>query len=125
MFLGLLSFIPLLGPIIDGIVSIWTKAKDTEVAKYKVDGEVHSVEVQASTQTTIAFKDDIGVRFCRDLVMLPGSIWCALYLWDKIVAHHYPTLVYDVAPLDGPLAVLPVALLTFYFGMAAISPWRR
>lgn len=123
--MGFLSFLPLLGPVFDMIASMFAKAKDTEVAKYKVDGEVHSVEVRASAETTIAFKDDIGVRFCRDLVMLPGSVWCGLYLWDKIVAHHYPWLVYDVAPLDGPLAILPMALLTFYFGMAAISPWRH
>ena len=125
MFASVLGWIPILGPIINGIVSIFVKSQDTVVAKYKVDGTVDVQALQSSAAITIAAQDDIGVRLSRDLVMFPGSCWCALYLWDKIVAHHWPMLVFDVAPLDGPLTVLPMALLTFFFGMSAMGIWRR
>ena len=116
----MLSWIPVLGPIIQGIVSIFSKVQDKEIVKYKVDGTVDIEAMRASASTIHDLKDDIGVRLSRDLIMFPGSVWCSLYLWDKIVAHHYPTLVWNVASLDGPLAILPMALLTFFFGLAAL-----
>lgn len=104
---------------------MFSKWQDTSLGKYKVDGDVTIASVQASTQTLIAFKDDIGVRFCRDLIMAPGSVWCGLYMWDKIVDNRYPWLVWNVAKLDGPLEALPLALLTFFFGLAAMNIWKR
>lgn len=123
--LSLLGWLPIVGPIIDGIVSIFNKRQDVSLAKYKVDGQVDTQILQSSTQVTLASQDYISVRIARDIIMYPGSIWCGLYLWDKIVAHKYPWLVWDVAPLDGPLALLPMALLTFFFGMAAMGIWRK
>lgn len=119
----MLSWIPLLGPIIDGIVSIFTKVEDTQLGKYKVDGEVFVQATQSSTAITLAFLHDIPVRIARDIIMFPGSIWCGLYIWDKIVAHKYPHLVWVVMPLDGPMVYLPYALMTFFFGMSYLT-WK-
>lgn len=121
----MLGWIPIIGPIIQGIVSVFNKWQDTTLGKYQVDGQVDLAAVKASTDITLAFNNNISVNIARDLIMFPGSLWCGLYLWDKIVAHHYPDLVWDVAPLDGPLAILPMALLTFFFGMSALGIWRR
>lgn len=120
----MLSWIPLLGPIIDGIVSIFTKVEDTKLGQYKVDGEVFTQTVQSSTQITLAFLHDIPVRLARDIIMFPGSVWCGLYIWDKIMAHRYPHLVWVVSPLDGPMVYLPYALMTFFFGMSYIM-WNK
>lgn len=120
----MLSWIPLLGPIIDGIVSIFTKVEDTDLGKYKVDGEVFNQSTQSATLITLAFQHDIPVRLARDMIMFPGSAWCGLYIWDKIVEHRYPWLVWVVHPLDGPMIYLPYALMTFFFGMSYLT-WKN
>lgn len=123
----MLAWLPIVGPIVQGLLNtvagIYYKYKDTDVEKYKTDATVVQTQISASTHTLEVFRDDLGVKLSRDLIMFPGSVWCGLYLWDKIVAHHYPDLVFDVAPLDGPLAILPHTLLIFFFGMAAMQIW--
>lgn len=123
--LSLLGWIPVIGPLIDGIVSIFGKFQDTKVAQYKVDGEVAVQTIQSSTAITLGFMNDIPIRIARDLVMFPGSVWCGLFVWDKIVEHRYPDLVWVVHPLNGPMEYLPFALMTFFFGMSAMNTWNR
>lgn len=123
--LGLLGWLPVVGPIIDGIVSVFNKTQDTTVAKYRVDGEVDKELIQSNTQIILAFADQIPVRIARDVIMFPGSAWCGLFVWDKIVAHKYPWLVWNVAPLSGPMLILPAALLAFFFGMSALGTFRK
>ncbi len=120
----MLSWIPLLGPIIDGITSIWTSFQNTKLGKYKVDGEVYQAQLTANNDITLAFIRDIPVRLARDIVMFPGSVWCGIYIWDKIVGHHYPELVFGVLPLSGPMVYLPYALMAFFFGSAAMN-WNK
>lgn len=119
------SWIPIVGPIIDGIVSMFSKWQDTKLGTYKVDGQVVSTEIKASADTTIAFKDDIGVRLSRDIIMFPGSCYCGIYIWDKIMDLHHPELVWGVAPLDGLFVALPTMLFGFFFGVAVMNIWKR
>lgn len=115
-----LGWIPIVGPIIDGVVSIFSKFQDTELGKYQVDGQTDIAAWKAANELTLGFKDSIPVRIARDIIMFPGSVWCGLFIWDKIVAIHYPSLVWGVASLNGSMQYLPFALMTFFFGMAAI-----
>ena len=123
--LSILTWIPILGPIIQGFFSFLNKVQDKEIVQIQTDGTTEVAAVKASADVIHSTADDIGVRLCRDIIMLPGSAWCGLYMWDKIVAHRFPELVWDVAGLDGPLAVLPHALLIFFFGYAAVKTWRN
>lgn len=121
----MLSWIPILGPIIDGIVSIFSKFKDTELGEYQVDGQVVQTQMQAANSLTLAFIHDIPVRLARDIIMFPGSVWCSLVIWDKIMTYRHPTWVWKVAPLAGSgMDQLPYALLIFFFGAGAIM-WLR
>lgn len=123
--LSLLTWIPILGPIVQGLFSFLNKVQDKEIVQIQTDGTTSVEAIKASAQVIHDTQDDIGVRLSRDLIMFPGSAWCALYMWDKIVDHHYPDLVWNVAALDGPLAILPSALLVFFFGYAAVRTWRN
>lgn len=123
--LGLLSWLPLVGPLMDGVASMFGKFKDTELGKYKIDGEVRTTEVQASTQQLIAFKDDIGIRISRDLVVFPVSVWVALYSWDTIMALRFPEIMWHLADFPKEVAYLPGAVLTFLLGNIAMSKWKR
>lgn len=123
--LSLLGWIPVIGPIVEGITSMFNKFQDKEIVRIKTQGTTDVANIQSSAQTLRDFRDEIGVRLARDIIMFPGSIWCGLYIWDKIVDHRFPSLVWNVASLDGPLVALPYALLTFFFGYTAITSWRR
>lgn len=121
------SWIPILGPIIDGIVSIFSKWQDTALGKYKVDGTVDVEAIKASTQITRDFRDDIGVRITRDIIMFPVAIWIGFISWNNIVCFYYPNLVWTVAryPAGSGLEFLPYAVLTFLFGVTAMRTLRR
>lgn len=123
----MLSWIPILGPIVDGIVSIFNKRADTGVANNKIDADVRQAEIASSIQTLLAFKDDIAIRITRDIVLFPVAVWTALTVWDKIVAIKYPELVWGTSPFieASGLAFLPYAVMTFLFGIVAVNTWKR
>jgi len=119
------GWIPVIGPIIDGIVHIFNKYEDTQLGKYKVDGTVDVAGMKASADIIASTKDDIGVRLARDLLLFPVIIWTDLIVWDKIVAIHYPHLVYGVALLPDAISYLPYAAVTFLLGNVGLIAWRR
>lgn len=119
------AWIPLVGPIIDGIVSIFSKWQDTELGKKKIDGQIYTEEVRSSTQTLRDFHDDIGVRICRDIILLPGSLWVGSIVWSKFIERHYPDLVWAVNPIPESVSYLPMAIMTFLFGVVAVSAYKR
>lgn len=121
----MLGWIPLIGPIIDGIVSIFTKYQDTSLGKYTVDGKVDVAAMKASTTIIEATKDDIGIRILRDTLLIFPVAWSGLVGWDTIVAKHWPHLMFHVVPYPPSLAYLPFAAATFLLGNIAVNAWRR
>lgn len=117
----MLGWLPIIGPIIDGAVSIWKSYQDTSLGKYKVDGQVVVEAWKAANELTLGFQNNIPVRLARDMLMFPGSLWCGLYIWGRTWDIYAPSLVIPVKTLDGPMEYLPYALMTFFFGMAAIK----
>lgn len=118
-------WLPIIGPIIQGIVSIFTKAEDTSLGKLKIDADVHTVEVKSSEQTLRDFHDDISVRICRDIILFPGSLWIGSIVWSKLIERNYPDLVWAVNPIPDSIAYLPLAIMTFLFGVIATSAWKN
>ncbi|SRR5258707_6391993 len=113
-----LAWLPIIGPLIDGLVSIFKAKEDTKV---KLD--TNDVEVIKARATLIAtLKDDVMLRLSRDLILLPTSVWTFLIVWDKIVAKPYPHLIWGVTPIDSGTGIefLPMAVLAFLFGLS----WR-
>lgn len=123
--LSFLGWIPVLGPIFDGIVSMFAKWQDTTLGLAKTKADVDKTEIQASTQTLSDFRDDIGVRLARDLVMFPVSLWVALIVYAKTIELEHPTWVWSVSPLPDSLSFLPYAVLTFLFGVTAMKMYRK
>lgn len=119
------GWIPLIGPIIDGIVSIFSKWQDTQLGKYTVDGKVDVEAMNASTQIIQATKDDIGLRILRDMVCLPVVIWTMIIGWDTIVVRHNPDWVYIVEKYPPSVEYLPYAVLMFLLGNIGFNAWKR
>lgn len=118
------SFIPIVGPIIDGVVGIYKQKTNTQVANKKLDNEFDTQAMHESNQLVSLFVSDVMVKVCRDIIMFPGSIYCGTIIWDRYMAIRHPELVWGVLPLQGAMEYLPYALLTFFFGSAFLY-WKR
>lgn len=118
------SIIPILGPIFDGVLSIYKQKTNTEVTKIKMEDDMVVQGMQSSNQLVTLFANDVMVRVCRDIIMFPGSVYCGTIIWDRWIALKYPELVWGVLPLQGVMEYLPYALLTFFFGSAFLY-WKR
>lgn len=123
----MLSWIPLIGPIIDGLVSIFTKKMDTTVQVKTIEAGQEKVLVQSSQQTLTDFKDDIGIRIIRDALLVPIIVWTDLIVWDKIIELRHPDWVWGVKPLTDATGIefLPYAAITFLLGWAAMKSFKR
>lgn len=120
----LLSWIPLIGPIIQGLTTVFIKSKDIDLENRKIDADVHKSDTAASVRTLEVFKDDIGIRFMRDLVCFPVVVWSMLIGWDTIVALRYPWLKYNVSEYPHSVEYLPYAVLIFLLGNVGINAWK-
>lgn len=118
------SIIPVFGPIIDGVVSIYKQKTNTDVTKIKMEDDFTVQGMQASNQLVNLFASDAMVKACRDIIMVPGSIYCGTIIWDRFMDLRHPELVWGVLPLQGAMEYLPYALLTFFFGSAFLF-WKR
>jgi len=121
----MLSWIPLLGPILQGLFNIvgtvYSKFKDTELG-IKVQ-EVE--EAKVSAQIIHDTNDDICLRILRDAVILPVVIWTMIIGWDTIIVHHYPEYVFTVEKYPDSVAYLPYMVLAFLFGNIGFNMWKR
>lgn len=121
---ALTSLIPILGPLIDGAVSIYKQKTDVEVTKLKINTDADVALIQSTDQLVKAFASDAMVRACRDIIMVPGSVYCGTIIWDRFMDHRHPEWVWGVLPLQGAMEYLPHALLAFFFGSAFLY-WKR
>lgn len=118
-------WIPLIGPIIQGIVSMFTSFQNTTLGKYKVDGSVDIETIKASSAIIESTKDDIGIRILRDMLLLPPIVHAGIVGWDTIIVWEYPQWFYKLPPYPPSLSYLPLACFTFLLGNMAINVWRR
>lgn len=119
-------WLPIIGPIIQGIVSIFTKWQDTKLGTLTIERNDDVEEAKVSAQIIQATQDDIGLRFMRDLLIFPVVVWTMLLCWDTIVALHYPKLMWHLATFDKTGApYLPYAVIVFLLGNIGINMWTR
>lgn len=121
----MLSWIPLIGPIIQGIVSIFTKAMDTKVETLKTIRTADGQEAQVSAQIIHDTSDDICLRIMRDAVCLPVALWTMIIGWDTIMIRHYPQYTWVVEKYPDSVSYLPYMVLVFLFGNIGLNMWNR
>lgn len=119
------GWIPIIGPVIDGIVHIFSKYQDTQLGKYTVDGKVDVAAMQASSNIIESTKDSIGVRLARDIIIFPVAVWTAIASWDGIVTYVKHDWYFPVAPYPPSLEYLPYAVITFLLGSVGLTIWGR
>lgn len=121
----MLAFLPIIGPIIQGIASIFTKVMDTKVEVLKTELGTQVEEAKVSAQIIHDTQDDIGLRLMRDLLCFPTVAWATLIGWDTIVAIRYPEWMFHVEKYPDSVAYLPYAVVVFLLGNIGINMWKR
>jgi hypothetical protein len=121
----MLSWIPLLGPILQGLFNIvgtvYSKFKDTQLGMRVQEVE----EAKVSAQIIHDTNDDICLRLMRDAAILPVTVWTMLIGWDTIIAQRFPEYMWHVAPYPDTVAYLPYVVLVFLFGNIGLNMWTR
>ncbi len=129
---SLLSWIPIVGPIIDGIVSIFKQKTNTDLAK-QVDKNKTEVEKLKSDNTTdvsviqsrisllMALRDDPGIRIARDIIMFPTAGWVFMKMSFLTFHSNLPGIVWDPLPIPEEIKYMPYAVFAFLFATA----WRK
>jgi len=120
MLVTLLGLIPILGPIVNGVVTIWQGKNDLEAKKDADDVQV----ITARTTLLSALRDDIGIKLARDFAIWPPIIYVNTYIWDRWSELSHPDWVWGVKTLDLPWQTyLPImAVYAFLFGLAYRGP---
>lgn len=121
----ILGWIPILGPIIQGITGIFGKFMDSKVAINQADATRDVEEAKVSAQIIHDTNDDICLRLMRDAVCFPVVVWCMIGGWDTIVAKHWPWLRFLVAEFPPSMSYYPYAVLVFLLGNIGINMWNR
>lgn len=119
------AWIPIIGPIIDGIVSIFSKWQDTQLGKYTVDGKVDVEAMTASANIVATTQDDIGIRLARDFLIWPIIIWTDLIVFVTLCKTMKPGWYFIVLPLPPAIEFLPYAVFTFLLGAVGLTMWNR
>ena len=121
----MLGFIPLIGPIINGITSIFTGIQNTKIARIQADTTTTVASYQASTAIIQATQDDILLRIIRDAICLPVAVWSMLIGWDTIVALNHPQWMFHISAYPEVVSYLPYAVLIFLLGNVGINAWKQ
>lgn len=117
----MLSWIPLLGPIIQGVSSIFTSFSNVDIAKIK------EVQVETTTAAQIIHdtNDDIALKIMRDLVCFPVVVWAFLIGWDTITVEWWQEVFIPIPQYPQSVGYLPYAVLIFLLGNIGINTWNR
>lgn len=121
-----LGWIPIIGPIIQGITGIFSKYMDTKVQLHQADATRDVAEAQVSAQIIHDTNDDICLRLLRDMIIFPIAIWTMLIGWDTIIAKtSWNVWMWHVADYPDGVKYIPYAVIVFLFGNIGINMFNR
>lgn len=120
--LSFLSVIPILGPIIQGVVDVFNKRADisfqkqadtnkTELGKIKSKNETDVEVIKTRATVAIAFRDDLGLKLLRDVMIYPVAVWNLLYYWCL----SFPQWAWEIKTPPEAMQYLPYAVVAFLF----------
>ena len=126
----MLSWIPLLGPIFQGISSLVGNFTNLAGVKLQTAAQTTIAETNASVQIIQATNDDILLRILRDAAILPVVAWSFLIGWDTIIGDPRQSIIphdwmWHVAAYPDSVQYLPYVVLVFLFGNIGLNMFNR
>src|SRR6185436_17530927 len=120
--LSILSVIPIVGPIVQGVVDLFKQKADVDLQK-TLSANVTGLEkqkdisktdvaiIQARTQIALAHQNDLGARLVRDLIMFPVGVHTCLYYWRL----SFPMYSWGVQEPAKAMQYIPYAVIAWLF----------
>lgn len=124
--LSILSVIPVIGPIVQGVVDLFKQRADIDLQK-TLDANKTALGKQTDTNKTdvavlqtrlalaLATKDDLGVKLMRDLIMYPVAVWSMMYFYVLTFKGLIPDHVWNVDPPVEGMQYIPYAIIAYLF----------
>lgn len=125
MLAAVLGWLPIIGPIIQGLTGVVNKWQDNKLDALKTTRASDIEEAKVSAQIIHDTNDSIGLRVMRDMLCFPIVVWCTLGAWDTIMAIRYPWLMFHVEKFPESMAYYPYAVLVFLLGNIGINMFNR
>lgn len=125
----MLSWIPLLGPIIQGISSIFNGffTEKVQLAQTAANKEIQTAQI--SEQIIKDTNDDIALRIMRDMAVFPVVVWSFLIGWDTVIVHApwqwLRESSWPIPAYPDSVGYLPYVVLVFLFGNIGLNTWRN
>lgn len=121
----MLSWIPLLGPILQGLFStassIYATFKSTQVEQIKADTTV----AVASAEMVESNNHYLSIRILTDAALLMPVVWSFLIGWDTVVSKRFPDLMFHVADYPKNVQYIPYGAFAFLFGVLGMNIWKN
>jgi hypothetical protein len=117
MIQWLLSSLPVFGKIVDGLSTYFNKKLDTDLEKYKVDGRIDEVRLQAALTLLGRMQDTAGGRWMHYVFVYPLGFWWLALIVDS-VGQRYFKWDYDVLALPEPAQTWAGWMIAFLFLVA-------
>jgi len=122
------AWLPIIGPFIQGAVNAFGKWQDAKVqlshiaANKEIASGAQDVQViQTRSAVAIAFKDDLGVKFARDVILNWYATYIGLIFYDSCFRNLLPDyMTWRVLALPPSLEYLCAGIVAFLF----VSAWR-
>jgi len=122
----MLAFLPIVGPIIQGVIGIFTKKMDTDVEKTRITRSSDVEEAKVSAEIIKTTQDDVALRFMRDVYCFPAVVQVALTGWDTMIAENsWNVYMWHVAKFPPSLEWYPYSVAVFLLGNIGINMWSR
>lgn len=123
----LLKGLPFVGKAMDAFTNYTNKKMDTNLEKYRVDGQVNTEAmkqdteiIKARTELAIVMKDDPVNRWGRRLFIYPTGLFYCGVIWDST---GFLRAFYHLGMLELPgwMAYMPHAVIAYLF----ITAWKK
>lgn len=118
-------WLPLIGPILQGLfttaTTVYSKFKDTEVAKRTAD----TADAQVGATMVANNMQYLSIRIMTDAALVMPVVWSALIGWDTIVAKRFPDAMFHVVNYPESVQYIPYMAFAFLFGVLGMNIWKR
>lgn len=112
-----------ISPVTNAITAIYTKKEDTDLEKFKVDGQVDTALVGAYVsiaQANASLLNNKWMIALQAIFAIPlGVYYGKCILWDKVLA------LGTTDPLKGDISTYSLWIVGFLFMHSAITSWGR
>lgn len=86
-----LSFIPVVGKVVDAVAGYFQRRQEVALEKYKIDGQFDMAQIQALAEVAKARATDTVDRWGRRLFIYPTGIYYAAVLYDSTFRNLLPS----------------------------------